>query len=228
MKTVTKLISVFLFILGIGNCTTYYRASYNMELLEVERPVQAKERYGQQKIIQFEEEEITKFSFEDEMIKIIWLPLNERFWVSLENKTDHSIKIIWNETVFVDENKVGQRVTHSGVNYTERNASQPPSVIVRKGILTDVIVPVDNIYYVRGEDGGWRISPILPDHKSEDLEETKQIAEKYIDKKLQILLPLQIEDVINEYIFIFTVTKAKVEMTKYVLGEEVDENWQLK
>ncbi|GAI08971.1 unnamed protein product, partial [marine sediment metagenome] len=34
-------------------------------------------------------------------------------------------------------------------------------------------------------------------------EELKAKAEKYIGKTIQVLLPLQIEDVVNEYIFIF-------------------------
>ena len=133
----------------LTGCATY-RAYYDIGLKQVERPAQAKERYGEQTITKVEEEGIYKYFFEDEMVKIVWIPTAYQVSFVLTNKTNHSIKIVWDEAAFVDVAGVSHRVMHSGVKYIDRNNPQPPTVVVRKGTITDLVIPTDNIYYVSG------------------------------------------------------------------------------
>jgi len=70
-----KLILALLLSSMLTSCMTY-QGFYNVGLQEVERPENAEERYGESKIINFEEEGKTKYSYEDELIKIVWLPLS--------------------------------------------------------------------------------------------------------------------------------------------------------
>ena len=194
-----------------------YRAYYDIGLTEVERPAQAKARYGEQKITTTKEEGVEKYYFEDELLKILWLPSSLNISFALSNKTDHSIKIIWDEAAYVDSIGVSHRVMHSGVKYTDRNSPQPPTVVPRKGTINDLIFPSDYVDYVSGQYGGWREQPLFPSamdqisnpNASEEL--LKAEAEKYLGKSVQVLLPLQIEDTINEYIFTFTVNGVKTE-----------------
>jgi len=192
--------AVFIIFLLVG-CVSY-QGIYNLGLQEVERPEDAKERYGDSKIVNFEEEGKTKYSYEDDMIKIVWLPLTKQFAFTVQNKTDHSIKIIWDEAVYVDENGSSCRVMHSGVKYTERSNPQPPTVIVKKANISDIILPTDNVYYVRGQ--GWNTRPLFRNWANTP-EELDTLTKKFIGKTVQILLPLQIEETINEYIFSFKV-----------------------
>ena len=128
MKRITTLVLLFIATLTLSCITTtMHTVDYDFRLKEVERPVDARERYGEQKIVRFQDEGVTKYSFEDEMIKIVWLPTSYGFDFVLSNRTDHSIKIIWDEAVFVDEKGRSKRVMHSGVKYTERNNPQPPT-----------------------------------------------------------------------------------------------------
>ena len=181
-----------------------YKGFYNVGLKEVERPENAKERYGESKIVNFKEEGKTKYSYEDDMIKIVWLPLSTQFGFKLKNKTDHSIKIIWDEAVYVDQNGSSGRVMHAGVKYTDRNNPQPPTVVVKNANIEDIIVPTDNVYYVSGKYGGWRTKPMFPNRASTQ-EELNVLTQKYIGKEVKILLPLKIQETINEYIFTFKV-----------------------
>ena len=133
-------------------CETMH-AIYDIGLYEVERPADAMERYGEQKIARVEEEEATKYSFEDDLVQIVWLAQPNEISFLLNNKTDYSIKIIWDEAAFVDKGGMSHRVMHLGVKYSDRNASQPPTVVARKGSIHDVVVPTDYVYYVSGS--GW-------------------------------------------------------------------------
>jgi len=175
-------------IIFLAGCATY-RAYYDIGLTEVERPAQAKQRYGEQKITKVEEEGINKYFFEDEMVKIVWIPTSSQLSFILTNKTDHSIKIVWDEAAFVDENGVSHRVMHSGVKYIDRNNPQPPSVVVRKGTIMDLIMPTDNVYYVSGQYGGWREAPLFP-VSSVTAEELKSKAQKYIGKTVMVHLKI--------------------------------------
>lgn len=181
-----------------------FQGVYDLGLQEVERPENAKERYGESKIVNFEEEGKTKYSYEDDMIKIVWLPLSTQFAFALENKTDHSIKIIWDEAVYVGPDGSSGRVMHKGIKYTDRNNPQSPTVVVKNANIDDIVVPTENVYYVSGQYGGWRTLPILPNSANSE-QELDVLTEQYIGKEVKVLLPLEIEDTVNEYIFTFQV-----------------------
>ena len=93
---------------------------------------------------------------------------------------------------------------HSGVKYVDRANSQPPSVIIRQGSLDDMVVPTDNVYYVSGQYGGWRTRPILQTRATTQ-ESLNQMANNNIGKSMQILMPLEINGKLTEYIFVFDV-----------------------
>jgi hypothetical protein len=198
-----KIIYALILAVMMTSCMTY-QGFYNVGLQNVERPENAKERYGESKIVNFEEEGKTKYSYEDDMIKIVWLPLSTQFGFTLQNKTDHSIKIIWDEAVYVDPNGSSGRVMHTGVKYIDRNNPQPPTVIVKNANIDDMIVPTDNIYYVSGQYGGWRTKPMLP-NRANTQEELNALIQQYIGKEVRVLLPLEIQGTVNEYIFTFKV-----------------------
>lgn len=199
----SKVFSALILAVMMTSCMTY-QGLYNVGLRNVERPENAKERYGDSKIVNFEEEGKTKYSYEDDMIKIVWLPLSTQFGFTLKNKTDHSIKIIWDEAVYVDPNGSSGRVMHAGVKYIDRNNPQPPTVVVKNANIDDMIVPTDNIYYVSGQYGGWRTKPMFP-NSANTQEELNTLTQQYVGKEVRVLLPLKIEETINEYIFTFRV-----------------------
>ena len=191
-----------LFLASMLTSCMSYQGFYNVGLQEVERPENAKERYGESKIVNFQEDGKTKYSYEDEMIKIVWLPLSTQFAFTLQNKTDHSIKIIWDEAVYVNENSSSGRVMHAGVKYTDRNNSQPPTIVVKNANIDDMVVPTEKVSYISGV--GWSTSPMFA-NRAMTSEELNTLSQSYIGKTVQILLPLQIEDTVNEYIFSFKV-----------------------
>lgn len=107
----------------LASCGTYYQDIYKVRLREVEQPENVKEQYSKSKITIFTEENETKNSYEDDFIKIIWLPALTEFSFTLENKSDNSIKIIWDEAVYIDEDNSSLKVIHSGVKYVDGEKS---------------------------------------------------------------------------------------------------------
>jgi len=193
------------------------RVYYHIGLLEVEKPAEAKERYGESRIIKLEAGDTTKYSFEDELVKIVWLPPSDVLPFFLTNKTTHSMRIIWDEASYVDEYGVNHRVVHAGTKYIDRNQAQPPSVIVRGATLTDLIYPSDYVYWESkgrglwgaGKPIGWVEKPLFPT-SAQTTDELKAKAEGHKGKTFQVLLPLQVEGIVNEYIFLFRIEDVEI------------------
>ena len=181
----------------LASCGTYdiYEDIYKVRLREVEQPENVKEQYSKSKITIFAEENETKNSYEDDFIKIIWRPALTEFSFTLENKSDNSIKIIWDEAVYIDEDNSSLKVMHSGVKYVDGEKAQPLTVIAKKTKINDLVIPVDNIHQY--SDGGWYKSPLFSVQKS-------------AEKTVKILLPIQIQETINEYIFSFKINHTKI------------------
>ena len=194
------LVCVFIMLGGLlTGCAVPSVNYYDIELIEVERPKDVEERYGESEIVTLEDENGgTKYSFEDESIKIFWTPTYKQFWFLITNKTNHSMKIVWDDSTFVYVDNVNHKIAHSGMTYADRYASHLPSVIAKGTTITDFVFPADNIYY----RNGWKEHPIFP-ILGEELEEN--IRNKFAGKIVQVMLPLQIREVVNEYIFTFKI-----------------------
>ena len=131
-----------------------YIASYSVGLSSVESPADAKQQFGETKVVTFNEEGVSKYRYEDDYINIVWYVGLKQFNFTLNNKSGHSLKINWDDISFVDtEGQVG-RVMHSGVKYTERNNSQPATTVPKGASISDILLPTENVYFVSGQYGG--------------------------------------------------------------------------
>lgn len=188
--------------ISVWGCMPTNPVLYTMRLSEVERPAAAKERYGEQKVTRAAAAgDSVKYSFEDDLVSILWYPTPTTVHFLLTNKTEHSIKIIWDEAAFVMPSGESRRILHSGVKYSEASDSHPPSVIAAHGYLEDAVVSSDQCYF----QGYWREMPFLPDDASK--------APMFRGKEFRVLLPLQIEGVTNEYTFTFVIDDVKIAPT---------------
>lgn len=214
---------------GMLRDTYYYSFS-----LKVTRPEETKQKYGETRITSTEENE---WIYEDGLIRLsFWLGEKEIKAInfSMENKTDHSIKILWNEAAYLDENNCSHRIIHYGVKYIERDQPLAPSIIIPRSKIEDIVYPADYVKWekVLGKTKEWtqqsllpggaaaiwssKLGPPFPANREEavkELEKRKRNyeAKKIKGKKIGTLLPLQAGGVINEYIFTFEITDIRIE-----------------
>lgn len=164
--------------------------AYHSTLVKVEKPENSSERYGDVKTI--DDKGVTKYSFEDEHIGIIIFTSDSYFNFKLDNKTQNSIKIVWDDAVFVDCNGTTSKIMHSGIKYADREESQIASTIIRGASLEDTAIPISNVQFNRTKND-WVVDTMYP----QNISKGKQ--------QFRLMLPIQIKDVINEYVFIFDV-----------------------
>ena len=118
--------------------------------------------------------------------------------VSIKNKTDKSIKLIWDETLFIVDGS-SSKVMHEGIKFANRNEFMPPSVIPTNYTISDVVIPTNNVYYKEGyysqygsTPPSWEKEPLLPSTLNKD-------------SKIQLYMPLIINGETKEYNFTFNV-----------------------
>lgn len=185
---------------------TSYVASYSVGLSEVESPKDAKQQFGETKVVTFDEDGINKYRYEDDYIDIVWYVGAKQFNFTLMNKSGHTLKINWDDISFVDINGQVGRVMHSGVKYTERNNSQPATTVPRGAKISDLLLPTENVYYISGQYGGWRERYLIPCvyQKAADFERE---APSLVGKTMTIMMPVMIENIQNDYTFKFNIDK---------------------
>jgi len=202
---------------GSRKTYTVATANYDISLNSVERTAGTDKIYGEQRIEVVPEEGVSAFSFEDEIARIKWRPAPDDIGFVVDNKADHPMKIIWDESRFIDEKGVSHRLIHSGIGYEERNESHPPTVIDARGTLKDFVHPAD--YFKREELGDgksykqlsyWKRVSFLPTQVKGKKEELRTKAEPLVGKTFQVVLALQIGDVRNDYVYTFKINKVDV------------------
>ena len=179
----------------LSSCARTY---YDVVLTRVEVPEDYKQQFGEIKVFNLSENEITKYTYEDEMVSFTWYVSKTQFNFRLENKTKHSIKIPWDDIVFINPGGRSMRVIHSGIRYVDRNGAQAPSVVAKNSALDDILVPSDYIYYVDDGGsglGGWKVHDVFHNYER-------------IGAEVSVVFPVVIENVTNEYTFRFQVNNV--------------------
>ena len=213
----TLFVGLIAFTTCLGCAVTKHMAVYDIGLTGVERPVDATERYGETTIAKVDTGKVGKYVFTDDLVRIVWSFTPSQISFDLLNKTDHSIKIIWDEAAYLDANGQSHRVMHGGIKYTDKEKPQPPSVVVRGGRVHDIIVPTSYVNYESKEYGygsAWNEERFFEPTAAETPRPLEK-AKDHIDKVVQVLLPLEVQGVVNEYLFMFKVNDVTL-ITKKV------------
>jgi hypothetical protein len=197
---------------------TIANASYDISLISVERYIAGtKKIYGEQRIEAVIEEGISRFYFEDEMVRIKWRPTPYGAVFVVNNKVDRPVRIVWDEARFIDEKGVSHRLIHSGIAYEERNDPQRPTIVFGRGTIEDFVYPADYFQWEEGgsrrsskQQGYWRRASFMPTQIKGTAEELRMKAEPFIGKTFQVKLALQIDDVPNDYVCTFKINKVDV------------------
>lgn len=168
---------------------------YIAKLTSVEKPSNPEIRYGE-KSLSSQDNGVSKFLYEDNVISILIFATPSQFSFELKNVSDNTLKIIWDEAVIVDVEGSSNKVMHKGIKYSARNESQPASTIIKGSSLDDLAAPTDKVYYSEYLKE-WMNGSMFPSEP------------ELTNKKLTLMLPIQIKDVINEYIFVFDLEYVK-------------------
>lgn len=205
MNTLARTLTAMWLCVWLVSCALYTpqydissKSEYDIRLREVEASSQVKDMFGDGRIVRADSADIQGYVFENDMIRMTWVPTEISLAFTLENKTDDSLRIMWKDAVYIDVEGVAATVTHSGVKYAELNYTDGrvhrPSVVLSKGSMSDMVLPRPNVRAPGGMMLGGHVTPLLPGD-----------AESYLGKTIRVLLPLKVEAAVVEYTFVFNI-----------------------
>jgi len=153
--------------------------------------------------------EYGELAYVDSLIGINFSINQREISFALRNMSTNTLKIVWDETLYIVDEITG-KVMHSGIKYTDKEMFQPPSVIPKGTVHSDVIVPTDNVYYKDGIygvnvsiAGGWEKRELFPQTVPESNQDN--IISKLKGSEFSIYMPIQVKGVTQEYNFRFKV-----------------------
>lgn len=168
---------------------------YDMPLIAVERPTDVSARWGDHEI---RPADSTGFVYEDELVRMTVAKGKGTFHLLLENLSEHTIQLIWNEAVFVGPTGTSSRVSSGETRVMDMNRSQPNAVIPRGANAMLIAVPNDHHYTGTYSSGTIDFVP------------TPEIAPRLEGSELRLVLPLQVQGVVNEYSLLFRIEDVRV------------------
>lgn len=165
---------------------------YVSVLTKVEKPSNPAIRYGKTTVVR-DNKNVSKYSYVDNVIDILIVGTSKQFDFILKNVSNNSIKVVWNEAVFVNFDGTTSKIMHVGTKYSQREADQPSTTIIKGAKIEDLAAPNCNVRY----------SDILKEWVTDSMYPSTPATSP---GQLRLMLPIQIKDVINEYVFIFDVS----------------------
>jgi uncharacterized protein (TIGR02145 family) len=191
----SKLIICCGIIVAFTNCGVFNSLKYDFALTEISGAKNTMD-YGE-------------LTYVDSLIDISFAVRKADISFSLRNLSSNTLKIIWDETLFIVEGNTG-KVMHGGIKYIDRNMFQPPSVIPQGTVHNDAIVPSDNVYWRDGLygrnisiAGKWEERELFPQYVS--LAQQDDIIKKFNGSEFTVYMPIQVKGVTQEYNFRFKV-----------------------
>jgi len=212
----------------VGGCASRMAyLDYDIQLVQVDRPARVIQQYGAKDSIELLGR--NAYAYEDSLIVNGINFGYKTILLHFLNKTDQSMKVLWDEAGFIEVDNTVTKITHDGVKYIDRTNSMPATIVPKVGRLEDEAIPVDRIYFEDGYFSGdtyipgeWKNSGIFPWaqalHENKDNPDNPEGAkaflakgQKYVGAKVGLLLPLEFDGVKNEYTFWFEVKGVSID-----------------
>lgn len=205
---------IILFSFLLTSCSTWKRFYYDisMDSTEVNNKKMELNSKSQRLPYNVDEEDETGFLFEDDDIKITWKPNYDDFKFVLFNKTNSSIKLIWDECSFIDVDNKAFKVINKQTKLINEEKTIVNTIIPKGAAIDDLVYPVGWVKY--NYKYGYSAMPMfdsllvggdnLIDKKTEKLKKT------FLNKSMKVLLKFEINSEIKEYTFSFSIKNIEI------------------
>lgn len=204
MKYAFMAMTLLFALLGLFSCAANYTGErnivkYDIELIQVRKTANINQRL-KAPVADTTDAALTRYVFEDDLLRSVW-SADEAGWdVQIINKTEKPIMIDWDNASYMDYDNVGHSVLISATKYSDREKPQTPTVITRKGTLTEKLISATHIY--QSPLTGLLVKrPLMPVDFTE--------ASRYKGKELRMMLPFTVEGLSSQYEFIFKVKDVR-------------------
>lgn len=178
---------VLVLAIALPGCTsTVTTLAPNLGLNAVQRPEDVAERWGEYTL---EPADTSGYLYEDGLISLAVVPLSGTFSTFIENRTEHSIRLLWSEASYVGPAGVATGVVPGETRWIDMGNVPGPQIIPSRASASVVAIPKANANTSTME--------------IESFYDATATCNEIEATELRLILPLEIEGVTNEYTLLF-------------------------
>lgn len=198
MQRYLNLTLLGLILIGILGCSGGTAAKkrmivkYDVELTMVRKASDINQRYLAPAADTLD---VVRYAYEDDLFRSIWSASEAGWNLVLYNKSEKPLMIDWDEVNYMDVDNIGHRVLASGTKLSEINNPQTPTVIPRRGNITETLFSADHVY--QSSTGLLARRPLWPIDFTE--------AKRYEGKQVRLMIPFTVDGLSAQYEFVFTI-----------------------
>lgn len=166
----------------------------DIRMTEVRRPEDVSKQWGDYEIREAEEE---GYTYEDDLVTIGAVPTSSGMFVlTINNKTEHSLELVWNQMSFVGPSGMASPVSSGETRMMNVGQSRPPAAIPAEANIVVTAIPNNLV-------SGTEVEPLFSVADSAEFDE-------YVGKEMRLIVPLRVEDTLNEYTLVFDIRDLRV------------------
>lgn len=201
-KSVVLIFALPVVMFAAASCATTYTASYILSMSPMKGTVDARDSDGRVAAAELGGGVNGNLVYSDSIIDVTW-GFGRYFELFLTNMTDHAIRVLWDGAALVGPEGRAEPLVHGDVAVIDRFAEQKPSVVPPGASIYDVAMIPSSVYY---DDSSreWKTKPMLPTEFG-TRRKLLETAPMMTGLKLSVLLPVECEGIVYEYLFPFTV-----------------------
>lgn len=186
--------------LGLAGCVTAWYPAYELRLTEVEKPTSSRDRFGALQ----RGPAADSIRFEDELVRIAAKAVASGVAFEIRNKSAHPLKILWGDAALVAPDGRSSPVLHRGLARIDCARAKSPAIVPAGSFVSDFAIACDE--------------SILPECAIPKSDTTRVRA--LVGQFVQLLLPLEVEAVVNNYTWKFEVSKVQLTPSGAVIQED--------
>ena len=188
--------------MAVGGClTTHTGMVVDLALSSVQRPQDVAERWGDYVLAPADS---LGFTYEDGLLSLAVVPLAGTFSVVLENRTEHSIRLLWGEASYVGPSGLSSGVVPGETRWIDMGNAPAPQVIPSRARAAITVIP--------------RINANTSTTTIENFYADSTSCDQVPGTMLRLILPIEIQGVANEYTLHFEPLDAASRTWKSSLG----------
>lgn len=200
-----RLIFVSALALCAASCSTY-KVAYDLVLNGDDAAVDMRSSDGRVVEVDLGGEVSGGLVYSDRVIDVEWIFGQSSFALVLKNRTEHSIRMLWDGAVFVGPDGRATALVHGDVTVADRFSSQKPTVVPAGAVVYETVSTPGSMYYDE-RLRTWKTSSLLPTEFA-TRKELLETAPAMRGKEVSVLLPVECEGSVYEYVFRFTIDRV--------------------
>lgn len=174
---------VCLFLAAQACTTTGTQLRADLALTSVQRPEDVAERWGEYRL---EAADTSGYTYEDDLVSLAIVPVRGTFSTVLQNRTEHSIRLLWAEGSYVGPSGLASGIVPGETRWIEMNNAPAAQVIPTNARAAFLVIPRANANTSANEiEGFYGRSATCEDING--------------SSRIRLILPLEIQGVTNEY-----------------------------